>query len=166
MNLNKHPGIIFTNGALLVLMVSMLASSLLLGSYGAGMSLVGWGLGMLAAVRRRHWRWVTAMLAAALAILLVVLTADDLSVHLLVVSIIFRAALQRQLFAIALAGVILTPTVLYASSDALEASTSENPFSKDHRPDIISAGLVLLGLFFILLAFRFLVVARQVLIGF
>lgn len=164
MNLNKHPGIVFTNGALLLLMLSMLASSLLLGSYGAGMALVGWGLGMLAALRRRHWRWVVAMLLSGLAVLLIIVTANDRSVYLLFVSITFLSALQRQLFATVLAGAILIPTVFYASSDALEASTSDNPFSRDHRPDIVSTGLVLLGIFFLLLMLRFVVSGSQIVI--
>jgi hypothetical protein len=164
MNLNKHPGIVFTNSALLLLMLSMLASSLLLGSYGAALALVGWGLGLLAALRRRHWRWVVAMLLSGLVVLLIIVTASDHSIYLLFISINFLSALQRQLFATVLAGAILIPTVFYASSDALEASTSDDPFSRDHRPDIVSIGLVLLGLFFLLLMLRFLLAGSLVLI--
>ena len=156
MNLNKHFGIPFANGALLVLMFSMLASSVLLSSYGAAMALVGWALGLWAAAQRRHWRWLVCMLVIALALLLCILTSDARSIQFLIVHLSFRTAAMRQLFLPMLAGFILIPTVLYASSDALEASSDDSPFSRDHRPDIISFGLVLLGLFFLLLFLRFL----------
>ncbi len=155
MNLNKHFGIPFANGALLVLMFSMLASSVLLSSYGAAMALVGWGLGLWAAVQRRHWRWLVFMLGIALGLLLCILTSDANTIQFLLFHLAFATPAMRQLFLPMMAGFVLIPTVLYASSDALEASTSDSPFSKDHRPDIISIGLVLLGLFFVLLFLRF-----------
>lgn len=155
MNLNKHLGIPFANGALLVLMFSMLASSVLISSYGAAMALVGWGLGLWAAAQRRHWRWLVFMLGVALAMLLCILTSDARTMQFLLFYISFATPAMRQLFLPMLAGFVLIPTVLYASSDALEASTPDSPFSRDHRPDIISIGLVLLGLFFVLLFLRF-----------
>lgn len=155
MNLNKHFGIPFANGALLVLMFSMLASSVLLSSYGAAMALVGWGLGLWAAAQRRHWRWLVFMLGIALGLLLCILTSDANTIQFLLFHLAFATPAMRQLFLPMMAGFVLIPTVLYASSDALEASTSDSPFSKDHRPDIISIGLVLLGLFFVLLFLRF-----------
>ena len=155
MNLNKHVGIPFANGALLVLMFSMLASSVLLSSYGAAMALVGWGLGLWAAAQRRHWRWLVFMLGIALAMLLCILTSDARTMPFLLFHISFSTPALHQLFLPMLAGFVLIPTVLYASSEALEASTPDSPFSKDHRPDIISIGLVLLGLFFVLLFLRF-----------
>jgi hypothetical protein len=155
MNLNKHVGIPFANGALLVLMFSMLASSVLLSSYGAAMALVGWGLGLWAAGQRRHWGWLIAMLIIALALLICILTSDTGSLQFFLFHLAFKTPALRQLFLPMLAGFVLIPTVLYASSDALEASTHDSPFSRDHRPDIISVGLVLLGLFFVLLFLRF-----------
>jgi hypothetical protein len=155
MNLNKHLGIPFANGALLVLMFSMLASSVLLSSYGAAMALVGWALGLWAAAQRRHWRWLVFMLGVALALLLCILTSESNTIQFLLFHLAFTSAALRQLFLPMLAGFVLIPTVLYASSDALEASTPDSPFSRDHRPDIISIGLVLLGLFFVLLFLRF-----------
>ena len=155
MNLNKHVGIPFANGALLVLMFSMLASSVLLSSYGAAMALVGWGLGIWAAAQRRHWRWLVAMFIIALALLICILTSDARSLQFFLFHLSFKTPALRQLFLPMLGGFVLIPTVLYASSDALEASTHDSPFSRDHRPDIISIGLVLLGLFFVLLFLRF-----------
>lgn len=164
MNLNKHLGIPFANGALLVLIFSMLASSVLISSYGAAMALVGWGLGLWAAAQRRHWRWLAFMLGIALALLICILTSNATSVQFLVLHLSFQTASTRQLFLPMLGGFALIPTVLYASSDALEASTDGSPFSQDHRPDIISMGLVLLGLFLVLLFLRFLLLGTTTLL--
>ena len=153
--MNKHAGLPFANAALVFLMVGVLLSNMPICLVADALALMGWDLGLTAAVQRRHWQWVFIIVGAGLALLLWAWSSYGSTIQRMLIQWRLGTPSTSLLFLTTLAGFALIPVILYASSHAGGEKEKLSPFDQVRQPDIANFGLVTLAIFFIVLIWRF-----------
>lgn len=153
--MNKHAGLPFANAALVFLMVGVLLSNMPICLVADALALMGWDLGLTAAVQRRHWQWVLIIVGSSLALLLWAWSSYGSTIQRMLIQWRLGTPSISLLFLTTLAGFALIPIILYASSHAGGEKEKFSPFDQVRQPDISNFGLVTLAIFFIVLIWRF-----------
>ncbi len=160
----------FSYLALVVFFFAMLGSSITLALAASALTFVGWLHGLLAAARVQRWLWAAVMLGAGALFLLAWLQSDAQQVQLGFLHLQFKYPGDASVFLWVLPGFFLAPTVLYSivarvqsqrervvlgSAEYASAGTRRALAMGRAHPEVISGGLILLGLFLIIAAARF-----------
>ncbi len=153
--MNKHAGQLFANAALLSLMAGVLLSNFSICLAADALALIGWDIGLTAAVQRRHWQWVCTIVGSGLALLAWAWSSYGSTIQHLLIQGRWGTPSLSLLFVTTLAGFALIPVILYASSRAGAEKETFSPFDRVRQPDITNLGLVTLAIFFIVLIWRF-----------
>ena len=168
--MNRRYSSLFASLSLLLFIVAALGSSMELGVAASALSLVGWMHGLFAARRYRRWGWLVAMLCAGAIFLLATLQSTAQQVQIGFIQIRFLYPADAPVFLWVLPGFLLIPTVLYALVGKTDALTRESSLGMagggsaelrralaagDSHQQALNGGLILLGLFLIIAAWRF-----------
>ncbi|HEX6777245.1 MAG TPA: hypothetical protein VF099_03535 [Ktedonobacterales bacterium] len=153
--MNKHSGLPFANAALICLMVGVLLSSMPICLVADALALMGWDLGLTAAVQRRHWQWALIIVGSSLALLLWAWSSYGSTIQRMLIQWRLGTPPTSLLFLTTLAAFALIPVILYASSHAGGEKEKFSPFDQVQQPDISNFGLVTLAIFFMVLIWRF-----------
>jgi hypothetical protein len=168
--MNRRYSVFFSNLALLIFLFAMFSSNVTVALADRALAFVGWLHGVFASARAERWGWLAAMLGAGALFLLAWLQSDARHVQLGFLQLVFLYQTDAPVLLWTLPGLLLAPTVLYAivarghaHSESAALGSADSPSAGMRRalamgsahPEVLSGGLILLGLVVIIATMRF-----------